>query len=112
MGGSGPWLLCGAMMSARGLGDVDQPTLGAGATLRLPVNVEGSLVAVGDAHGAQGNGEITGVAVEPEAEVTMRARDRGAAGYGTVRRPAEVEPSHRRLDHSEPVERAWGGAEG
>jgi amidase len=65
------------------LGDVDQPTLGAGATLRLPVNVEGALIAFGDAHGAQGDGEITGVAVELEAEVelTMRARGREEAGF-------------------------------
>ncbi|HSO52352.1 MAG TPA: acetamidase/formamidase family protein, partial [Actinomycetes bacterium] len=65
------------------LGDVDQPGIRAGATLRLPVNVEGALVAFGDAHGAQGDGEITGVAVEleAEAELTMRARDREAAGF-------------------------------
>ena len=49
----------------------------------LPVNVDGALVAFGDAHGAQGDGEITGVAVEIEAEVelTMRARDREEAGF-------------------------------
>jgi len=65
------------------LGDVDQPAVRAGATLRLPVHVEGALVAFGDAHGAQGDGEITGVAVEleAEAELTMRARDREAAGF-------------------------------
>jgi acetamidase/formamidase len=65
------------------LGDVDQPAVRAGATLRLPVNVEGALVAFGDAHGAQGDGEITGVAVEieAEAELTLRARDREAAGF-------------------------------
>ena len=65
------------------LGDVDQPAVRAGATLRLPVHVEGALVAFGDAHGAQGDGEITGVAVELEAEVelTMRVRDREAAGF-------------------------------
>ena len=65
------------------LGDVDQPALTAGATLRLPVNVEGALVAFGDAHGAQGDGEITGAAVELEAEVelTMRVRSRDEAGF-------------------------------
>jgi acetamidase/formamidase len=47
---------------------VDQPAVTAGATLRLPVNVEGALVALDDAHGAQGDGEITGVAEEIEAE--------------------------------------------
>jgi amidase len=65
------------------LGDVDQPALAAGATLRLPVNVEGALVAFGDAHGAQGDGEITGAAVEIEADVelTVRVRDRQEAGF-------------------------------
>jgi len=65
------------------LGDVDQPALGAGATLRLPVNVPGALIAFGDAHGAQGDGEITGVAIEIEAEVelTMRVRGREEAGF-------------------------------
>jgi amidase len=64
------------------LGDVDQPALAAGATLRLPVNVDGALVAFGDAHGAQGDGEITGAAVELEAEVelTVRVRSREEAG--------------------------------
>jgi acetamidase/formamidase len=65
------------------LGDVDQPAVTAGATLRLPVNVEGALVTLGDAHGAQGDGEITGVATEIEAEVelTLRARDQEEAGF-------------------------------
>ena len=65
------------------LGDVDQPALGAGAVLRLPVNVAGALLAFGDAHGVQGDGEITGVAVEIEAEVelTVRVRDREEAGF-------------------------------
>ncbi len=65
------------------LGDVDQPALAAGATLRLPVNVEGALVAFGDAHGAQGDGEITGAAVEIEADVelTVRVRDRQETAY-------------------------------
>ena len=65
------------------LGDVDIPALTEGATLVLPVNVDGALVAFGDAHGAQGDGEITGVALEIESEVelTARSRDRADAGY-------------------------------
>lgn len=64
------------------LGDVDVPSLGAGATLVLPVNVDGALVAFGDVHGAQGAGEITGAALEIEADVelTVRARERADAG--------------------------------
>jgi len=65
------------------LGDVDVPALGAGATLVLPVNVDGALVAFGDVHGAQGAGEITGAALEIEAEVElmMRPRERGEAQF-------------------------------
>jgi acetamidase/formamidase len=65
------------------LGDVDVPALGAGASLVLPVNVDGALVAFGDVHAAQGAGEITGAALEIEAEVelTLRPRDREAAQF-------------------------------
>lgn len=53
------------------LGDVDVRSLGPGSTLILPANVEGALLSMGDAHAAQGEGEITGVAVEVEADVTL-----------------------------------------
>jgi acetamidase/formamidase len=58
------------------LGDVDQPGMTAGATLVLPVHVDGALLSLGDAHGAQGDGEITGVAIEIEAEVELTVRTR------------------------------------
>jgi len=65
------------------LGDVDVPALAAGATLVLPVNVDGALVSFGDVHGAQGAGEITGAALEIEAEVevAMHAYEREEAGF-------------------------------
>lgn len=65
------------------LGDVDLPQLEAGATLVLPVNVEGGLLSLGDAHAAQGDGEITGAAIEIEAEVelTVRVAGRDEAGF-------------------------------
>lgn len=68
------------------LGDVDVPSLGAGATLLLPVNVDGALLGLGDAHGAQGSGEITGAAIEIEAEVelTVTVLDRTESGYQTL----------------------------
>jgi amidase len=56
------------------LGDVDVPSLGAGATLVLAVNVDGALVSFGDVHGAQGAGEITGAALEIEADVELSVR--------------------------------------
>jgi acetamidase/formamidase len=60
------------------LGDVDQPGVTAGATLILPVHVDGGLLSLGDAHGAQGDGEITGVAIEIEAEVEVTVRVRSS----------------------------------
>src|SRR5215475_7294287 len=45
------------------LGDVDLPELTGGATLVLPVHAPGALLALGDAHAAQGDGEITGAAM-------------------------------------------------
>lgn len=68
------------------LGDVDIPALGAGATLVLPVNVDGALVGFGDVHGAQGAGEITGAALEIEAdvEVTLIPRERDEIGFASL----------------------------
>jgi amidase len=65
------------------LGDVDLPALRPGATVVLPVNVDGALVSFGDAHGAQGSGEITGAALEIEADVqlTVTAREREQVGF-------------------------------
>ena len=65
------------------LGDVDQPGVAAGATVVLPVNVAGGLLSLGDAHGAQGDGEITGVALEIEAvvDLTVSVSDRDAARF-------------------------------
>jgi amidase len=53
------------------LGDVDIPQLGPGATLLLPVHVDGALLSLGDVHAAQGDAEITGAAVEVEADVEL-----------------------------------------
>lgn len=65
------------------LGDVDQPGVTAGSILVLPVNVDGALLSLGDAHAAQGDGEITGVGIEIEAnvEMTVRVSDRDTAGF-------------------------------
>ena len=35
-----------------------------GATMNLPIRVEGARVFIGDAHACQGDGEVCGVAVE------------------------------------------------
>lgn len=53
------------------LGDVDIPQLGPGSRLILPAHVEGALVSLGDVHAAQGDAEITGAAIEVEADVEL-----------------------------------------
>ena len=53
-------------------GNMDQKHLTRGTTLYLPVWVEGALFSVGDAHAAQGDGEVCVTAVEMCATVTLR----------------------------------------
>ncbi|MGY1618691.1 acetamidase/formamidase family protein [Geodermatophilus sp. SYSU D00691] len=45
-------------------GNLDCRELVTGATLYLPVPVEGALFSVGDGHAAQGDGEVSGTAIE------------------------------------------------
>lgn len=45
-------------------GNMDCRHLVAGSTLLLPIEAEGALLSVGDTHGAQGDGEIGGMAIE------------------------------------------------
>jgi len=55
-----------------GGGNMDIRQLTEGATLALPVLVPGALFSVGDAHAAQGDGEVAGTAIEMDATVTLR----------------------------------------
>jgi acetamidase/formamidase len=58
-------------------GNMDCKELVAGTTLFLPVPVDGALFSAGDGHAAQGDGEISGTAIETPvtAEVTLSLRD-------------------------------------
>ncbi len=53
-------------------GNMDLPDVGPGSTVFLPVFHKGALLYVGDAHAVQGDGEISGTAVEMPAEVKIR----------------------------------------
>jgi acetamidase/formamidase len=53
-------------------GNMDIRQLTAGTTVYLPVWVEDALLSVGDAHAAQGDGEVCVSAVEMSARVTLR----------------------------------------
>ncbi len=60
-------------------GNMDIRHVGAGATLYLPVAVDGGLLSLGDGHAAQGDGEVCGTAIETTAVATLRVsleRDR------------------------------------
>lgn len=56
--------------SAHG-GNMDTPELRAGATVYLPVNVDGALLSIGDGHCRQGEGEVCGTAVEAAMDTTI-----------------------------------------
>jgi acetamidase/formamidase len=53
-------------------GNLDIKHLTKGATLHLPVSVAGGLFTTGDGHGAQGNGEVSGVAIETALTLTAK----------------------------------------
>ncbi|MCC0025818.1 MAG: acetamidase/formamidase family protein [Brucellaceae bacterium] len=52
-------------------GNMDMRHLTAGATLWLPVEVEGALFSIGDTHAAQGDGEVCGTAIESAMEAVV-----------------------------------------
>jgi acetamidase/formamidase len=53
-------------------GNLDTRQLGPGASLFLPIEADGALVGVGDAHARQGDGEVCGTALEVAARTTVR----------------------------------------
>ncbi len=53
-------------------GNLDTKDVKAGATVYLPVFVNGGLLAMGDVHALQGDGEICGTGFECAAQVTVR----------------------------------------
>ncbi|MEV6598819.1 acetamidase/formamidase family protein [Actinoplanes sp. NPDC051346] len=52
-------------------GNLDTPLMQAATTLYLPVNVDGALLALGDGHARQGDGELCGVAVEVPMDIVL-----------------------------------------
>ena len=68
--GTGPPRRCG--------GNIDCKELRPGATLFLPIPVDGALFSAGDGHGRQGDGELSGTAIEcplARAELTLTVRE-------------------------------------
>jgi acetamidase/formamidase len=53
-------------------GNIDNWRIGAGATMFYPIAVDGALFSVGDPHISQGDGEISGTAIEASLDVLMQ----------------------------------------
>jgi acetamidase/formamidase len=53
-------------------GNIDNWRIGSGATMFYPVAVDGALFSVGDPHVSQGDGEISGTAIEASLDVLMQ----------------------------------------
>jgi acetamidase/formamidase len=53
-------------------GNIDNWRIGAGATMYYPVQVDGALFSIGDPHISQGDGEISGTAIEASLNVLMQ----------------------------------------
>lgn len=75
-------------------GNLDAKQLTRGSRLLLPVNVPGALFSLGDAHFAQGDGEVCVSAIEIGATVTLRFRlHQGEAARRDIRWPRLVCPA-------------------
>ena len=73
------------------VGNLDNKDLVAGTTLYLPVHTAGALLSIGDGHAAQGDGEVSGTAIETSLAGTVQVilhRDR------TLEWPRAETPTH------------------
>jgi formamidase len=89
-------------------GNMDIKQLSAGSVVTLPVDVSGALFSAGDCHFAQGDGEVTGTAIEISATARVRFH---------LVRPAEQDWRQRfpSFEYSEPTRsaaRRWVGTTG
>jgi acetamidase/formamidase len=68
-------------------GNIDCKELVAGTTLFLPIPVDGALFSAGDGHAAQGDGEVSGWAIETpaRAQLTIDVRDDLSLEWPTAR---------------------------
>ena len=53
-------------------GNIDDSRLTAGASLYLPVEVQGGLLMVGDGHASMGDGELSGTGIETSVNARLR----------------------------------------
>lgn len=61
-------------------GNMDNRLLREGSSLFLPVSVKGALLSFADPHGAQGDGEVCGTAIETSADIIVSVKLHKATG--------------------------------
>ncbi len=71
-------------------GNLDMPYLKEGATIYLPVNYQQALLGIGDVHFAQGLGELSGMALESDARVTLQVFKAQKFDYPIIETPNEI----------------------
>jgi acetamidase/formamidase len=72
-------------------GNLDNKDLVSGSVLYLPVHVPGALLSIGDGHAMQGDGEVTGTALETSLRGTFEVRVRKGQ---RLRWPRAETPTH------------------
>ncbi len=76
-------------------GNIDCRDVVVGSRLRLPVQVPGALLSIGDGHGAQGDGEVCVTAIEAPLEVRFRVHLRKGLGLRAPQLLVPPEPNDR-----------------
>jgi acetamidase/formamidase len=73
-------------------GNLDNKDLVAGTVLYLPVHVPGALLSIGDGHAAQGDGEVTGTAIETSLSTTLQItlRKKKPLRYARIETPTHM----------------------
>ena len=74
------------------VGNLDIKEVGAGSTVYLPVHVSGGLLSIGDGHAAQGDGEVSGTAIETSLATTLQivVHKRKALRYARIETATHV----------------------
>ena len=73
-------------------GNIDCKELVAGTTLFLPIPVDGALFSAGDGHARQGDGEVSGTAIECPVEAQADARSFGTTSSSSGRSRGSTAP--------------------
>ena len=74
------------------VGNLDIKEVGAGSIVYLPVHVSGALLSIGDGHAAQGDGEVSGTAIETSLVTTLdiTVRKRKPIRYARIETPTHM----------------------